>query len=247
MQKISRGDFKIIIPARWKSSRFPGKPLALILNKTLIERVWEACSSAVVSTKILIATDSKKIQRFCIKKKMNVIMTSKNCLTGTDRIIEASLKINSQIFINVQGDEPLLDPLELQKFIKTAIKSPNQIFIAKSKTNKQGYFNRNLPKIITDISDNLLYISRSSIPSNKNSKFQKAFGQVNIYSYPKKILKNKIKNKKTFYEKIEDIEILRFLESGHKIKVINMKKSTQPVDVKEDVIKVENLILKQKI
>lgn len=245
MQKISKGNFKIIIPARWKSSRFPGKPLALILDKPLIERVWEACAKAVISEKILVATDSKKIEKFCIKKKMNVMMTSKSCLTGTDRIIEVSKRIKSKIFINVQGDEPLLDSLELQKFIKIAVKKPDLIFIAKCKIDETGYLSQNLPKIVTDSNDNLIYISRSPIPSNKDKKFQEAFGQVNIYSFPRKILKNEIKNKKTYNEKFEDIEILRFLELGYKIKVIKMKKSTQPVDIVSDINKVEKLILKK--
>ncbi len=245
MQKISKGDFKIVIPARWKSSRFPGKPLALIFGKTLIERVYEACCKAVISEKVIVATDSKKIKDFCIKKKINFIMTTKNCLTGTDRIIEVSKKINVKTFINVQGDEPLINPNELKKFIITSLKNPKQIYIARCKIDKIGYFNKNLPKIVTDHDNNLLYISRANIPSNKLHKFKKSFGQVNIYSYPRAVLINKrIKNHKLFNEKIEDIEILRFLERGFKIKVILMKKSTQAVDVKKDLIKVRKILLK---
>tara|TARA_B100000700_G_C14937244_1_gene804968 strand:- start:130 stop:885 length:756 start_codon:yes stop_codon:yes gene_type:complete len=246
MQKISKGNFRIVIPARWKSSRFPGKPLALILGKTLIERVYDACCKTVISKKVVVATDSLKIKKFCIKKKINFVMTSKKCLTGTDRIIEVAKKTNSKIFINVQGDEPLIDPRELKKFIINALKNPKNIYIAKCNINKTGYFNKNLPKIVTDKNNNLLYISRANIPSNKMHKFEKAYGQVNIYSYPRKILmKKKIKNNKYFNEKIEDIEILRFLERGYKIKVILMKKSTQPVDVKNDLVKVRKILLKK--
>ena len=245
MQKISKGNFRVIIPARWQSSRFPGKPLALILGKTLIERVYEASCKAVIADKVIVATDSVKIRNFCLKKNINFIMTSKNCLTGTDRIIEVAKKMNVKLFINVQGDEPLIDPKELKKFITNAIKNPNVIYIAKSKTNKEGFFNKNLPKIVTDKNNNLLYISRANIPSNKIHKFDKAFGQVNIYSYPRKILlKRNIKNNKYFNEEIEDIEILRFLERGFEIKVILMKKSTQPVDIKSDLIKVKRILLK---
>jgi len=246
MQRISKGNFKIIIPARWQSSRFPGKPLAKILGKTLIERVYNACCKAAIDSKIIIATDSLKIKKHCLKKKMNFIMTSKNCLTGTDRIIEVAKKLKAKIYINVQGDEPLIDPTELKKFISNAIKNPKVIFIAKSKTDKKGFLNKNLPKIITDRNNNLLYISRAGIPSNKLNIFYKAYGQVNIYSYPRKILlENEIKNKKSFNENIEDIEILRFLEKGFKIKVILMKKSTQPVDLKSDILKVKKILLKK--
>lgn len=247
MQKISKGNFKVIIPARWQSSRFPGKPLSMILGKTLIQRVYEACCKAVVEKKVIVATDSVRIKNFCLKNNINFIMTNKNCLTGTDRIIEVAKKMKSKIFINVQGDEPLLDPKELKKFINNAIKNPDVIFIAKNKINKENFFNKNLPKIVTDKNNNLLYISRAGIPSNKKHKFEKAFGQVNIYSYPKKILLEKnIKNNKYFNEEIEDIEILRFLERGFKVKVILMKKSTQPVDTKSDLFKVKKLLLNRK-
>ena len=97
----------------------------------------------------------------------------------------------------MQGDEPLIDPNELKRFITNSLNNPNQIYIAKCKIDKVGYFNKNLPKIVTDQNNNLLYISRANIPSNKLHKFEKSFGQINIYSYPRKILikkKLKIKN-----------------------------------------------------
>ena len=173
-------------------------------------------------------------------------MTSKNCLTGTDRIIEVSKKINASLFINVQGDEPLINPKEIKKFIVQALRFPKTIYIAKCKIKKTGYKSKNLPKIVADKNNNLLYISRASIPSNKVGNFEKAYGQVNIYSFPRKylLLKN-FKNKKTFNEKIEDIEIIRFLERGINVKVVLMEKSTQPVDVKNDLLKVKKILLRQ--
>lgn len=245
MQKIYNGNFIIIIPARWKSSRLPGKPLIKILGIPMIERVYNACQKIVDSKKIIVATDSEKIKNFCISKKIQVQLTSKKCLTGTDRIIElANKKLKFKTFINVQGDEPLLEPLELKKFINFALKNSNHIIIAKSLVNKKKYFSLNLPKIVTDKENNLLYISRAPIPSNKDGKFIKSFGQVNIYSYPRKVLKKSLLNKKTDNEKKEDIEILRFLENGFKIKVKQMKEFTQPVDVK-DLILVEKILIKR--
>ena len=203
MQKISKGNFKIVIPARWKSNRFPGKPLAKILGQALIERVYNACCKAVIKEKVIVATDDNRIKKFCLKKNINVVMTSKNCLTGTDRIIEVSKKINAKLFINVQGDEPLINPKEIKKFIIKALKYPETIYIAKSKIGSELYKSKNLPKIVTDNNNKLLYISRASIPSNKQGNFEKAYGQVNIYSFPKKyLLLKKFKNKKTFNEKI---------------------------------------------
>lgn len=245
MQRIFNPNFRIVIPARWRSSRFPGKPLAMIAGKTMIERVWEACAKSVNTENILIATDNNKIQKFCKKKKMNVCVTSRGCLTGTDRIIEVAKKVKTKIYINVQGDEPLIDPREITKFIKKALNEPNQIYIAKSTIDKRGFLNKNLPKIVTNNKNELLYISRSSIPGSKKNIFKKAYGQVNIYSYPRKVLiKKEFKNKKTFNEKIEDIEILRFLEKGYNIRVLLMNSSTHPVDTKDDIKIVERILKK---
>ena len=244
MQKIYKGNFTIIIPARWKSSRFPGKPLEKINGVPMLERVVSICNKAVVSKKVIVATDDNRIKKFCISKKINFLMTSSSCLTGTDRIIEIAKKtLKYKNFINVQGDEPLLDPKELQKFINYSIKNSKEIIIAKCLIDKDKFFEKNIPKIVTDNNDNLLYISRGSIPMTKDGLYQKAYGQVNLYSYPIKVLMMKgLKNKKTKNEKIEDIEILRFIEKGLNVKVLKMKKPTQPVDEKKDIRLVEKIL-----
>ena len=109
----------IVIPARYKSSRLPGKPLKKILNKELILWVLDACKKIISkSTKIIVATDNKKILKFVKEKNFKSLMTSKNCLTGTDRVAEISRKINAETYINVQGDEPLIKFKILQRFYK---------------------------------------------------------------------------------------------------------------------------------
>ena len=107
-------NIKIIIPARYGSSRFPGKPLKLICGKELILHVAERCRKVLGNKHLFIATDSPRIKERVIKNKFNVIMTSTKCLTGTDRVAQASKKISGKIFINVQGDEPLINPLMLK-------------------------------------------------------------------------------------------------------------------------------------
>ena len=110
--------FVIIIPARYKSSRFPGKPLSKILGREMILRVLDICNRLVKKEDLFVATENSKIKNLVEKNNFNVIMTSKNCLTGTDRVAEASKKINSNIFINVQGDEPVIKTADIKKIVK---------------------------------------------------------------------------------------------------------------------------------
>ena len=118
---------KIIIPARYGSSRLPGKPLRLICGKELILHVAERCRKVLGNENLFIATDSVKIKRRLKENKFNVIMTSTKCPTGTDRVAQASKKISGKIFINVQGDEPLINPLDIKKIINAKRKFPNHI------------------------------------------------------------------------------------------------------------------------
>jgi len=236
--------FSIVIPARYDSSRFPGKPLVKILGKELILRVYEKCKIAFPNSKIYVLTDDKRIINFCKKKFIPNFKTSKKCKTGTDRIFEIKNKIKSKLFINVQGDEPLIEVKNLRKFISIALKNKNQICIGKSLINKNKYDNENIPKIVTNEKDELLYISRSTVPGSKNKKDYKIYGQVNVYSFPKVLLINKMFNKKSKNEEIEDIEILRFLEHGYKIKVVNLKSNNHAVDIPADIQIVEKILKK---
>ena len=236
-------NFIIVIPARYASSRFPGKPLAKINGKTMLERVYEKCCLAVEKKNIIVATDSKKIVDHCKKKKLNFLMTSTKCLTGTDRVAEVSKKIRRDFYINVQGDEPLIKATDLIKVINYAKKNPNKIINAMCGIkNRKDYFNFNIPKLVFDKSKNLVYMSRAAIPSNKKNKFVKSYKQVCIYSFPRKMLKTFSNQKvKTLNEKIEDIEILRFIDLGFKVKMIEVSESSIAVDTKEDLKKVRKI------
>ena len=139
----------IIIPARFGSSRYRGKPLVKILNREMVLRVADICSKVVDKKKLFIATDSKKISKVVKKAKYNVVMTSSKCLTGTDRVAEASKKINSKIYINVQGDEPTIDPNDIKKIISAKIKYPNHVICGYDKVHKfEDPSSINLPKVV---------------------------------------------------------------------------------------------------
>lgn len=236
----------IIIPARKKSTRFPNKPLAQILGKSMIERVWSQCIKALPRENVYVATDSKDINFFCSSLGINTIMTSEKCQTGTDRVNEAAKKLKQNIIINVQGDEPLISPKDIKKVIRYAIKNPNEILNAMCPIdNEEDYRSLSVPKVIFSKSNHLLYMSRASIPHNKLGTFKKAWRQVCIYSFPKNALNKFSQKKKTEFELIEDIEILRFLELGFKVKMIKVSQSSIAVDHPEDIKKVEDEITKR--
>ena len=235
----------IVIPARYHSTRLPGKPLIDLNGKSMLQRTYNQCVKAINSNSIFVATDHKKIKKHCIKNKMNCILTSNKCLTGTDRVVEFSKKIDADIYINVQGDEPLINPNDIVKLIDFSKKHPNYIINGYTPISKEEDFkNINIPKVVLKENNDLLYISRSAIPGNKNEKFIKAWRQVCIYAFPKSSLEIfSLKNIKTKIEKIEDIEILRFLELGYNVKMLLLSNNSISVDTEEDVEKIKKIII----
>ena len=231
--------FIVVIPARYKSKRLPGKPLADIGGLPMIVRTYNQCRKVVRKDKIIVATDSVKIKKVCDEYKINSIITSSRCLTGTDRVAEVAKKINCNFYINVQGDEPFFNPYDLKKLINIAKKKPNEIINGYAEIkDKKLFFSSSIPKVVFDRKEYLLYMSRGPIPSNKKFVFKKAWRQICAYSFPKKALSDftKIKNK-TPIESLEDIEILRFLEQGYRVKMIKMSNKSLAVDNNEDLEK----------
>tara|TARA_Y200000002_G_C22537107_1_gene602308 strand:+ start:215 stop:952 length:738 start_codon:yes stop_codon:yes gene_type:complete len=234
-------DFILIIPARYKSKRLPGKPLLNIKGLPMIVRTYYQCLKAVPKSKILVATDDKRIQKVCNEYNINSIMTSNRCLTGTDRIAEVSKKIKKDFYINVQGDEPICNPKDIKKIIKFAKQNPNEIINGYTEIkDKKDFFSSHVPKIVFDNNGYLLYQSRAPIPYNKKQKFVKGWRQVCIFSYSYNSLKliSSVK-KKTTLENIEDLEFIRFLELGYKIKMLKMSNTSVAVDTKEDLIRIK--------
>jgi len=234
----------IVIPARWASSRLPGKPLIKIKNIPMIARTYNQCSKVFSKDKIIVATDDKKIKKFCEKSKIKLVMTSKSCLTGTDRVAEVARKIRADIYINVQGDEPFFNPSDLKKLIKCVKKNPTKIYNGYTKIESEKMFkDPSIPKVVFNKKEELMYMSRGKIPSNKRLKFKQAWRQVCAYAFPRKILLEFKKNKKTELEYQEDIEILRFLELGKRVQMVKMSDKSISIDTKKDLI-LANKILK---
>ncbi len=240
MKKFDHISFLLVIPARFASSRFPGKPLIDLLGKTMIERVYEQCLKAVDSKNIVVATEDVRIKEFCDAHHMNCIMTSDNCLTGTDRVAEVAEHIEADYYINVQGDEPLFNPKDIEKMLHQLEAYPTEILNGFAPIlNEEDYRSLTIPKVVFRPDGRLLYMSRAPIPGNKKNEFVKSWRQICIYSFPKEALLDFTQQKqKKELEQEEDIEILRFLEMGYDVRMIELSTDSIAIDTPEDVEKV---------
>lgn len=236
----------VIIPARYKSSRFPGKPLVNLLNKPMIQWVAELSARAVGQENVYVATDDLRIEKAVIDMSFNVIMTSEGCLTGTDRLAEAAQKVEADIYINVQGDEPLVDPDDILKVIDAKKNNYSEVINGFSVIGPdEDPNNINIPKVIFTEGKRLVYMSRQALPGYKDDKNapEKYYKQVCIYAFNKEELKEYGNyGRKSTLELSEDIEIIRFLEWGQTIHMVETKPGSLAVDRPEDVAAVEEAL-----
>ena len=233
-------EYLVVIPARFKSSRLPGKPLIEIFGKTMIEWVYQRCKEVINEENLIIATDHINIVEKCLEKNLNYIITSPECLTGTDRVCEVANKIKAKYYINIQGDEPVFNPVDILTLLnELKINEHYSVFGGYTKINKEEDFRSfNIPKLVLNQSEELMYISRAGIPVNKKNSFVNAYRQVCAYAFKHESLIEFSKcKKKTFFEEIEDIEILRFLELNIKVKMVRMTDKSISIDVEEDLKK----------
>ena len=243
-----RKKFILIIPARLESTRLPKKLLIKIEGLSIINRTYNcALESLVDKEKIIIATDSELFKNHCEEFGANVLKTSKNCLTGTDRVAEVSEKIEADQYINLQGDEPIFPTEDLILFINEAIKKPEEIHTAITKIKSDlDYKNLSIPKMVFSNSRKLLYSSRAPIPSNKKGKFKVGFKHICVYAFNKNHLHTfKKYGRKAFFENQEDLEINRFLELDFIVNCIELQKGGKAVDTKEDLEIVKRIIRDQ--
>jgi len=236
----------VVIPARYQSSRFPGKPLVALLGKPMIVRVAELSARAVGADNVYIATDDDRIATVVTEAGFNAVMTDSDALTGTDRLAQAASKITADIYINVQGDEPLLDPADILKVIETKKKFPGDVINCYCVTGQgEDPHNVNLPKVIFNEAGMLVYMSRAALPGYKDSRNAPPcyYKQVCIYAFSRaELLRFGAYGRKSRLEQSEDIEILRFLEWGTPIRMIETSAGSLAVDVPEDIIAVEQVL-----
>ena len=241
----------IIIPSRMASTRLPGKPLADIMGKSLIEHVYLKAAQ-VKDAEVIIATDDAGIfdhvQRFGGK----AVMTSTRHQSGTDRVAEVASGLESDIIINLQGDEPLINPKQIEELIalmkKEDVKIGTQCFKI---DNPDTLFDYNVVKIVRDYNDKALYFSRQAIPACRDLKYEawmhKAtyYKHVGIYGFKKDTLLEITSLPQSEYEKTENLEQLRWLQNGYNIHCTETKYASIGVDTPEDLDHVRDIILKE--
>lgn len=228
-----------IIPARWASTRFPGKPLHLIAGKPLIRHVWERCTEATAIDRIIIATDDKRIARAGAAFGAEVCMTSPRHTSGTDRVAEVALRLtNFSHIINVQGDEPLISPPLIDRLATALLVDPalEMVTAANVTSGLKEAASPHSVKVVLDRSGNALYFSRSPVPCYRDGGARaRYYRHQGIYGYSRKFLLRFVKWKPGILEQAEHLEQLRALENGARIRVLITESVSIGVDTPEDI------------
>lgn len=233
-----------IIPARHASQRFPGKPLALILGRPMIQWVYErACSSNLLS-RIIIATDDDRILQAARSFGADVRMTSSRHTSGTERVAEAVSDLDASIIINIQGDEPLIRGEMLDSLVSSLRESESPMATLAARSEDPALFqDENVVKVVVDRNGYALYFSRSPIPAGFSGYFWRHIG---LYGYRRNFLLRFSSLSASPLERQERLEQLRALEHGHRIKIIESRFDSLSVDTPKDIIKVENYLKQEK-
>lgn len=234
----------VVIPARFESSRLPGKPLVQLCGVPMIVRTWRQCTKAIEADRIVVATDDARIEAVCAENGIVALRTSAHCLTGTDRVAEVAGRIEASTYINVQGDEPVFNPADLTALIEAAARHPGEVLNGMCNITEEDVFrSTTVPKVVARPDGRLLYMSRASIPTGKDLRFSSASRQVCAYAFPAAALRDfAAAPEKTPLEQVEDIEILRFLELGYEVRMLPMSDQSIAVDVPADVPRAESRI-----
>jgi 3-deoxy-manno-octulosonate cytidylyltransferase (CMP-KDO synthetase) len=227
----------VIIPARWGSTRFPGKPLHQIAGKPLLRHVWERCQSARKIDSAIIATDDMRIAEAAFAWGAEVAVTSPKHQSGTDRIAEVAARgKNFLIIINVQGDEPLIQPQLIDRMVETLLKNREVgiVTAAHPFENPRDALSPHQVKVVVDRARNALYFSRAPIPSTKSSGPSLFLRHQGIYGFRRTMLLQFVKWKPTPLEQAESLEQLRALENGVRVHVLVTKHGSPGVDTPAD-------------
>ena len=239
-----------VIPARYSSTRLPGKPLKDICGKPMICRVWERASRAASVAEVIVATDDKRILQAVEKNSGRAMMTRADHKTGTDRLAEVAEKFSdAEVVVNVQGDEPLIDPALIDELVALFVEDKNlqMATVATELTDEDEMKNPNNVKVVLDKNNDALYFSRSLIPFPRNVGKSKIFKHIGIYAYRRNFLLAYAKMEPTPLEQSESLEQLRALENGFKIRVIKSSCKFIGVDTEEDLKLVNEIYLEENL
>jgi len=240
-----------VIPARYGSSRFRGKIIADIAGKPMIQWVFERARKSKLLDDLLVAVDDVRVQSIVEDFGGKAVMTGTHHQSGTDRIGEVIQKVQADILVNIQGDQPIFDPLMIDEAVQPFLENP-EVYMStlKTKIEKDEYNNPDIVKVVVDDNDYALYFSRSLIPYPQYDIDLNVYEHIGIYVYRKSFLQEYLTWPQGKLEKIESLEQLRVLEKGYKILVIETKSNSlagMSVDTMEDLKNVEKVIKEKKL
>jgi 3-deoxy-manno-octulosonate cytidylyltransferase (CMP-KDO synthetase) len=231
------------IPARYHSTRFPGKLLEILGRKSIIQHVYDNVLNTHLFDDIIIATDDMRIREHVESFHAKVILTSSEHNSGTDRIAEALENVSCDIVVNVQGDEPFISEEPLRLLLESFSDANVQVSTLITRLLPDKVNNPNLVKVVIDKNQNAMYFSRSLIPFNRDHVQHDAYFQhIGVYGYRKEFLRSFVSMPQSTLEKVELLEQLRILENGYKIHTVKTYYQGFGIDTKEDLLKAESLL-----
>ena len=233
-----------IIPARYASQRFPGKVLADINGRPLIQHVYERVERADVVSRVVVATDDERVADAVTGFGGEVIMTSPNHASGTDRVAEAAQITGGEIIVNVQGDEPLIEPVVIDAVV-AKLQADNEIVCSTAAspiTDTKVYENPNAVKVVIDLKGRALFFSRSPLPFYRDGTFGGAYLHAGIYCFRRDFLEIYSSLGQTPLEKAEKLEQLRILEHGYNIGIVISDYTAVGVDTEDDIEMVRRMM-----
>jgi 3-deoxy-manno-octulosonate cytidylyltransferase (CMP-KDO synthetase) len=242
-----------VIPARWGATRFEGKVLANLLGKPVIQHVWENAKKAKTLDDLVVACDDERIMKVVEGFGGKAIYTSPNQPSGTDRLAEVINPLDIEIAVNIQGDEPLMKPIMIDKLVMSLEdeKIAQMATVIKKVEDDSELTNSNVVKVVVDKNGYAIYFSRYAIPYNRTGKAEKDkkpvyYKHIGLYAFTKDFLFTFKKLPESSLEKAEKLEQLRALEYGYKIKVVETQFDTVGVDTPEDLKRVEEVLLRER-
>ena len=242
---MEKPQFGIIIPARYGSTRFPGKPLVDLGGKTVIQRTVEAAQSANPSIGIAVATDDVRIAEH-VQAFAQVVMTSSHHISGTDRCADAlqQLNWNCDVIVNLQGDEPFITAKQIHLLVDCFSNQSTQIATLKKElTSIDDINNPNIVKVVAGVNQRALYFSRSSIPFLREEGHSSTYKHVGMYAFRPNVLLEITKLAPTPLEKSEMLEQLRWLENGYAIDIVETDWASPAIDTPEDLVKAVSFLV----
>jgi 3-deoxy-manno-octulosonate cytidylyltransferase (CMP-KDO synthetase) len=246
---MSSGKVVVVIPARYGSTRLPGKPLVSLNGQPMIQRVYERAKSARRVDRVIVATDDDRIVKAVTSFGGEARMTRPDHRTGTERVAEVAAHVEGEVFVNVQGDEPLLDPAAVDTAVAALLEEPQAAVATVATPIKVpgDIMDPNVVKVVLDFDDNALYFSRAPVPwvrDTGNTIQVRHLKHLGLYVFQREALLEYPTLPQGELERIEQLEQLRWLENGSKIRVAEVEHDAISVDVPEDVARVEKLLQK---